>query len=62
MNKHVVIIGAGFSGLSAAAFLAREGFEVSVIEKNTMPGDVHENFQPKDLLMIWAQAGIGCPM
>ena len=30
----VVVIGAGFSGLSAACYLARSGFEVVVIEKN----------------------------
>ena len=33
-----VIIGAGFGGLSAAALLARQGHEVSVFEKNEMPG------------------------
>ena len=32
------IIGAGFSGLSAASCLAREGFEVTVLEKNGGPG------------------------
>jgi phytoene desaturase len=45
MNKRVVIIGAGFSGLSAAAFLARAGFEVNVIEKNTMPGGRARKFE-----------------
>ena len=36
--KKVVIIGAGFSGLSAACYLAKAGYEVSVIEKNSQPG------------------------
>ena len=36
-NK-VVIVGAGFGGLSAAAFLADEGFDVEVIEKNDSVG------------------------
>ena len=36
--KKVVIIGSGFSGLSAACFMARSGWDVSVIEKHTMPG------------------------
>ena len=36
-NK-VVVIGAGFAGLSAAAYLAKAGFEVTVIEKNEVPG------------------------
>ncbi|NVO67148.1 phytoene desaturase family protein [Methanofollis tationis] len=32
------IVGAGFGGLSAAALLAKEGFDVEVIEKNEQPG------------------------
>ena len=34
----MVVIGAGFAGLSAAAYLAKAGFEVTVIEKNEVPG------------------------
>jgi len=37
-NKKVIIIGAGFSGLAAASVLAQDGFEVTVIEKNSSPG------------------------
>lgn len=33
-EKHVVIIGGGFGGLSAACFLADEGFDVELVEKN----------------------------
>jgi phytoene desaturase len=36
--KKVIIIGAGFSGLAAAAVLAQEGFNVTVLEKNSTPG------------------------
>jgi phytoene desaturase len=34
----IAIIGSGFSGLSAAAYLAKEGHEVHVFEKNAAPG------------------------
>ena len=36
--KKVLIIGSGFSGLSAACFMAKEGWKVSVIEKHAIPG------------------------
>lgn len=38
MAKKVGVIGSGFSGLSAACFLARDGYDVTVFEKNTTPG------------------------
>jgi phytoene desaturase len=36
--KKVVIIGSGFAGLSAACFLAKEGYAVTVLEKHQTPG------------------------
>ncbi|HVG43020.1 MAG TPA: FAD-dependent oxidoreductase, partial [Chitinophagaceae bacterium] len=38
MTGSATIIGAGFAGLSAAAFMAKEGWKVTVIEKNNTPG------------------------
>jgi phytoene desaturase len=38
VSKSVIIIGAGFSGLSAAAFMAKAGWNVTVIEKNGTAG------------------------
>ncbi|MEZ4943696.1 MAG: phytoene desaturase family protein [Saprospiraceae bacterium] len=38
MTKKAAIIGAGFAGLSAACHLAAEGFDVTVLEKNAVPG------------------------
>ncbi|HRG92336.1 MAG TPA: NAD(P)-binding protein, partial [Chitinophagaceae bacterium] len=31
------MIGSGFAGLSAASFMAKEGWKVTVIEKNDSP-------------------------
>jgi phytoene desaturase len=36
--KHVIVIGAGFAGLSAASVLAKEGYKVTLVEKNDQPG------------------------
>ena len=36
--KKVVIIGSGFAGMSAACFLAKAGWSVTVLEKNDQPG------------------------
>jgi len=36
--KKVVVIGSGFAGLAAACTLAADGFDVTVLEKNTTPG------------------------
>jgi len=36
--KNIVIIGAGYGGLTAAALLGKEGHQVTVIEKNEQPG------------------------
>ena len=38
MSKKAIVIGAGFAGISAASFLAKDGFEVTVLEKHNMPG------------------------
>ena len=38
MNKKVVVIGSGFSSLSASCYLAKMGFKVSIYEKNDTVG------------------------
>ena len=38
MSSSVIIVGSGFAGLSAASFMAKAGWAVTVIEKNNTPG------------------------
>jgi phytoene desaturase len=45
MQKKAVVIGAGFAGLSAATNLAHEGFSVTLLEKNDIPGGRARYFQ-----------------
>lgn len=45
MKKKIAIIGAGLSGLSAAAYAAKAGNEVHVFEKNSTPGGRARQFK-----------------
>lgn len=45
MKKKVIVIGAGFAGISAATGLAERGFDVTVLEKNSMPGGRARKFE-----------------
>ena len=38
MSSSVIIVGSGFAGMSAASFMAKAGWKVTVIEKNDGPG------------------------
>jgi phytoene desaturase len=38
VRKKVIVIGSGFAGLSAACFMAKAGWQVTVLEKHPMPG------------------------
>ncbi|WDZ99888.1 phytoene desaturase family protein [Mucilaginibacter sp. SJ] len=37
-SKDIIVIGSGFAGLSAACVLAKEGYKVTILEKNDQPG------------------------
>ena len=38
MSKHIVVIGAGVAGMEAAGRLAKSGFDVTVLEKESTSG------------------------
>lgn len=44
-GKKAVVIGAGFAGLSAASFLSRDGYAVTLVEKNDSPGGRARKFE-----------------
>ncbi|ARS35904.1 phytoene desaturase family protein [Pontibacter actiniarum] len=43
-GTRVIVIGSGFSGLSAATSLADQGYDVTVLEKNSSPGGRARSF------------------
>ncbi|MER2997091.1 phytoene desaturase family protein [Pontibacter populi] len=43
-GKNVIVIGSGFSGISAATSLADKGYKVTVLEKNSTPGGRARSF------------------
>jgi len=38
LAKKAIVIGSGFAGMSAASFMARDGWQVTVLEKHEQPG------------------------
>lgn len=46
-KKRVVVIGAGFSGLSCACHLAKRGHKVTILEKNDQPGGRARTYSDK---------------
>jgi phytoene desaturase len=43
-EKNVIVIGSGFSGLSAATSLADQGYTVTILEKHSVPGGRARSF------------------
>ncbi len=67
MKPRVVVVGAGMGGLAAAIALARDGFAVTVVEKEAAPGgkmrrvavgDAHVDGGPTVLTMPWVFRGL----
>ena len=45
MRKKAIVLGSGFAGLSAACFLAKQGMEVTILEKNNSAGGRARQFE-----------------
>ena len=45
MKNNIIIIGSGFSSISAACYLAKEGYSVQILEKNSTPGGRARQFK-----------------
>lgn len=43
--KKIIVVGSGFSSLSVASYLAKEGHQVEIFEKNEMPGGRARQFK-----------------
>jgi protoporphyrinogen/coproporphyrinogen III oxidase len=50
MSKKIIVIGAGISGLSTAYWLFKNGYDVTVIDKNNDPGGVMESYYENSFL------------
>ena len=50
MKKHALVIGSGFAGMSAASFMAKAGWKVTVLEKNDSPGGRGRKFEQDGFL------------
>ena len=49
-KKKVIVIGSGFAGLSAACFMAKEGYAVTLLEKNNSAGGRARKFEAAGFL------------
>jgi len=52
-GKNVIVVGAGIGGLSAGILLSLFGYNVTVLEKNPVPGG---------LMRSYGRAGVDCPV
>jgi ribulose 1,5-bisphosphate synthetase/thiazole synthase len=56
-QKKIIIIGGGMGDLCAGAYLQRNGYEVTIFEKNSTPG-VYVPPGPKEIIpLIFASTG-----
>ena len=57
-----MIIGSGFSSISAACYLAKAGNKVTILEKNNTLGGRARQFKKDGFTFDIEPLGTGCPM
>lgn len=50
MAKKIIVVGSGFAGLSAATYLADAGCDVTILEKNAVPGGRARKFEAEGFM------------
>ena len=45
--RKIIVVGAGISGLTAAVYLQRSGFDVTLYEQHTIPGGLSTSWKRK---------------
>jgi len=59
--KSVIVIGSGFAGLSAASFLAKEGYDVPVFKKNDKLGGRARTWEKDGFSLVLGRGGYWMP-
>ena len=62
MTKKIIIIGSGFSSISAATYLADNGYDVTILEKNSSFGGRARNFKAKGFTFDMGPSWYWMPM
>ena len=60
MPKHVIVIGSGLAGMSAAAYLSKQNHQVTVVEKNSTYGGRLQQFSSNGFTFDMGPVGTGC--
>jgi len=51
IDKKIVVLGAGISGLASAYWLKKKGFDVTIIESQSQPGGAMQTIFENDFLI-----------
>ena len=61
MSRKVIVLGAGISGLSTAAYLAKLGFKVEILEKYSIPGGRARKLEAEGFIFDMGASWYGLP-